>query len=105
MEDALPIEEVPPWVYKYCSQPDRPVRLLRRQPDAQLWFSVLTRQRSIDSLEDTEVKGLSYLLRGGWHIEVAGHSCRLLLAVHVPRCQPHGSRAGGVAMTNMPDIQ
>ena len=70
----MPLKEIEPWIYAYCSQPGHPVRLTRRQPDAQLWFLVMSGQLSIASLTDCQVQGLRYLLRGArrtTHVENA----------------------------------
>jgi hypothetical protein len=66
VEEALALEDIVSWVRAYCSQPDKPVRLVRHLPHAHLWFTVLSKQRDISRLSDEEVASLKYMMKGGW---------------------------------------
>lgn len=65
VEEAVPLEGMERWVVEYCSLPDKPVRLVRHLPRGHLWFTVLSKDRTVDSLSDEEVDSLKYLLKGG----------------------------------------
>lgn len=61
----MPLEGMEPWLRAYCSEPDKPVRLVRHLPHAHLWYTVLSKQRDISGLSDDEVATLKYMLKGG----------------------------------------
>lgn len=65
LEEALPLSEIDSWMHAYTHNPERPVDLHRKRPDANLWHTVLSGQRSIDSLSEYDVLGLRYLASGG----------------------------------------
>ena len=65
VEEALPLEQVEPWVAAYCHDPTKPVKLTRRLPHSHLWYTVLSKQRTIASLNDEEVMGMKSLIKGG----------------------------------------
>ena len=77
LEEALPLEAMVPWVRAYCSQPDKPVKLVRHLPHAHLWYTVLSKQRDISSLNDEEVASLKYLMKGEW--VGGGCKCKVLM--------------------------
>lgn len=60
----LALAELPDWLHSYQHDPGAPVDLIRKKPDSQLWFEVLTRQRIIDSLTEEEVSCLQYMATG-----------------------------------------
>jgi hypothetical protein len=72
LEDSLQLEEIDSWMYAYTHDPNKPVDLFRKRPDGNLWHTVLTTQRPIDSLTDYEVKSLRYVASGGSACVTAG---------------------------------
>jgi hypothetical protein len=74
VEEALALEGIVPWVRAYCSQPDKPVRLVRHLPKASLWSMVLSKERDISFFTNEEVASLKYMLKGGW---VGGCECKV----------------------------
>ena len=66
VDDAVAVEEIDSWLYGYRNQAGRLVRITWHHPASLLWFWVVTKQLSIDSLTNCEVEGLMYLLRGEW---------------------------------------
>ena len=76
---TVELEEVPAWLHQYQFNDDAPVDLLRKKPDSQLWLEVLTEGRSVDSLDDDDLRSLRYMAPGragggglGWGCGVWG---------------------------------
>jgi hypothetical protein len=61
---TVELAEVPAWLHQYQFNDDAPVDLQRKKPDSQLWLEVLTAGRSVDSLDDDDLRSLRYVAAG-----------------------------------------
>lgn len=61
---TVQVAEVAGWLYEYQYDDDAPVDLLRKKPDSQLYADVLTGARSVESLDDDELRSLRYMAPG-----------------------------------------
>ena len=64
---TVQVAEVAGWLYEYQYNDDAPVDLMRKKPDSQLYADVLTRARSIESLDDDDLRSLRYMVPGAVH--------------------------------------
>ena len=59
------LQELPAWLHNYQYNLEAPVDLHRVRPDSGLWAAVLTRERSLASLDVEELRSLHYIPTGG----------------------------------------
>ena len=64
---TVQVAEVAGWLYEYQYNDDAPVDLMRKKPDSQLYADVLTRARSIESLDGDDLRSLRYMVPGAVH--------------------------------------
>ena len=64
LRERLPVDSIGSFLTEFMCKTDGQADLVRRRPDSTLWHSVLTRQRTIDSLTDVDVQSLHYLHSG-----------------------------------------